>query len=117
MKYFKLSEFDSPDSPGSGEEMKQSFLHKLDNAREIAMIPFIITSGYRTPDHNVAVKGKQSSSHLKGYAADISCIGSRSRKLIINALIDAGFDRMGIGSNFIHVDSDPEKDSDVMWLY
>ena len=36
MKYFKLSEFDSPDLIGSGEEMKQSTLNLLDEAREVA---------------------------------------------------------------------------------
>ena len=117
MKYFKLSEFDSQNSPGSGLGMKQSFLTKLDNAREIAGIPFKINSGFRTPDHNVDVKGSLNSSHLRGLATDIFCNDSRSRKLIISALMAVGFHRIGIGSNFIHVDDDPEKDKDVIWIY
>lgn len=35
MKYFNLSEFDSPDHPGSGTNMDGRFLEMLDNAREI----------------------------------------------------------------------------------
>ena len=42
MKYFKLSEFDSPDSKGSGKNMCYEFLQKIDKAREIAGIPFKI---------------------------------------------------------------------------
>ena len=117
MKYFKLEEFESPNSPGSGEEMKQLFLNKLDVARGYAGIPFIINSGFRTVDHNVSVKGSLNSSHLRGYAADIHCLDSRSRKIIVNALINAGLNRIGIAKTFIHVDCDPEKSQDVIWLY
>ena len=48
MKYFKLEEFDSPDLKGSGKNMKKDFLVKLDEARELAGIPFKINSGFRT---------------------------------------------------------------------
>ena len=43
MKYFKLSEFDSPDMVGSGESMDQEFLSRLDQARSLADVPFKIT--------------------------------------------------------------------------
>ena len=33
LKYFKLSEFDSPDEVGSGSKMNYTFLEKLDQAR------------------------------------------------------------------------------------
>ena len=48
LKYFKLSEFDSPDLKGSGSNMNYTFLEKLDQARGLAGIPFKITSGFRT---------------------------------------------------------------------
>ena len=35
-KYFHISEFDSPDEPGSGAGMSPKFLKMLDEAREIA---------------------------------------------------------------------------------
>ena len=47
LKHFTLSEFDSPDAPGSGAKMKPEFLQRLDNARSIAKIPFGINSGFR----------------------------------------------------------------------
>jgi hypothetical protein len=48
LKHFKLSEFDSPDLPGSGKNMNPDFLKRLDEAREIAGVPFNINSGFRT---------------------------------------------------------------------
>ena len=79
MKYFTLDEFDSPDVPGSGENMDIKFLELLDYAREEAMTSFKINSGYRTPEHNAKVSGVENSSHIKGCAADISCTSSGKR--------------------------------------
>ena len=118
MRYFNYHEFDSPDAIGSGEQMMDEvFLEMLDKARHLAGIPFHINSGYRSPDHNRTVGGKKDSAKLKGLAADIHCVDSRSRAYIIGGLIDAGFNRIGIASTFIHVDDDPSKDADVVWLY
>ena len=120
LKYFKLSEFDSPDEIGSGSKMDKQFLEKLDYARHNANIPFKINSGYRTVEHNRNVGGRSSalgSSHLKGLAADIQCLGSRERAIIIKSLIEVGINRIGIGKTFVHCDVDKRKDQDVIWLY
>ena len=98
MKYFTYDEFDSPDQPGSGQEMEPIFLEKLDLARELSGVPYVINSGYRTEYWNQKVGGRVGSSHLTG-------------------LIEAGFDRIGVGTNFIHVDCDPSKAGNVTWLY
>ena len=117
MRNFELSEFDSPDEQGSGKYMDETFLSMLDDARSIAGIPFIINSGFRTPSHNAYVGGKEKSSHQYGYAVDLHCTGSRERSIIISSLQEAGFTRFGIGNTFIHVDSDPDKDANVIWTY
>jgi len=114
LKYFKLSEFD--DAPGTGKNMKKDFLTKLDKARAIADVPFKITSGYRSKETNKRVGGVSTSSHLKGLAADISCKDSSTRQKIVNALIQAGFTRIGIADTFIHCDTDKDK-QDAIWLY
>jgi hypothetical protein len=93
LKYFQLSEFDSPDEPGSGYLMDKEFLMKLDYARGIAGV------------------------HLKGLAVDIGYYGSRERYLILNALMQIGINRLGIAQGFIHCDVDKRKDPDVIWLY
>ena len=126
LKYFKLSEFDSPDKVGSGSNMNYTFLEKLDQARGLAGIPFKITSGFRTEayqddltrrGYKTAKKG--TSPHLKGLAADISVKDSRQRFIVINSLLLAGFTRLGIGDNFIHVDLSTYEGhrQNVIWKY
>lgn len=117
LRYFKLSEFDSPDKIGSGENMDEEFLQMLDNARHIAGIPFKINSGFRTKSHNKKVGGVSNSSHLYGVAADIKCDTDAERWVIVNALIQAGFTRIGIAKTFIHVDTDEDKNSNRIWVY
>ena len=122
MRNFNTNEFDSPDLKGSGAKMDSCFLEMLDNARDIAGIPFKINSGYRTLEHNIAIYKKLGkkpikSSHLKGLAVDIACKDSRARFVIVSALKDAGFTRIGISNSFIHVDSDSDKAQDVIWTY
>jgi len=115
--YFEYNEFDSPDEKGSYVHMDEGFLNKLAKAREEASIAFKITSGYRTPSHNEKVGGVPSSSHTKGHAVDIYAPTSRQKYWIISALLSAGFNRIGIAKNFIHVDDDPSKAEDVLWTY
>jgi len=116
-KWFKLDEFDSPDKEGSGEMMDDAFMHQLDLARDIAGFPFIINSGFRSIAHNQKIGGVRNSSHLLGHAADIHCGSSKKRFLLMEAMLDAGFTRIGVGSNFIHVDNDPEKNDLLIWTY
>ena len=115
--YFKESEFDSPDLKGSGSKMKAELLAKLNMARHNAGIPFKINSGYRTSKHNKKVGGASQSSHLKGLAVDIACNYSTDRFIIVNALLDAGINRIGIAKTFIHCDVDCEKHENVIWVY
>jgi len=117
MRHFKIKEFVSPDLFGSGIFMKLDFLEMLDETRELADIPFIINSGYRTKKHNKKVGGKADSSHTSGNAADIKCEDSISRFKIIEAALRAGFTRIGIAKTFIHLDNDINKVQNVIWTY
>jgi zinc D-Ala-D-Ala carboxypeptidase len=99
------------------DNMNVAFLAKLDEARRIAGIPFHINSAFRTPEKNAEVGGKSNSSHLRGLAVDISTTDSRTRFIVLQSLIAAGFTRMGVASNFIHVDDDKEKSQNVVWTY
>jgi zinc D-Ala-D-Ala carboxypeptidase len=117
MRYFQLSEFDSPDAPGSGSNMDSLFLEMLDTARDLAGIPFVVTSGYRTPSHNASEGGKHDSAHLRGLAADIAAPTSGQKYLIVRAAFVAGFCRIGIGSTFVHLDCAPDLPQDVIWTY
>jgi len=115
LKYFQIEEFACPCCKKA--DMKEDFLVMLDKARELAETPFVITSGFRCEKHNREVGGKDNSSHLKGYAADISALTSDKRYKIVYGLISAGFKRIGIGKEFIHADCDPELPKGVIWIY
>lgn len=116
LRHFHVSEFDSPDQPGSGKHMHPTTLRMLDEAREIADTPFRITSGYRTKQRNKRVGGVADSSHLDGWAVDIACTNSIQRLKIVQALLQVGFNRIGVARTFIHADNDPSKRA-AMWTY
>jgi uncharacterized protein YcbK (DUF882 family) len=122
INYFKYHEFDSPLQQGSGQLMDKGFLYTLNQARHIAGIPFEITSGFRIEAdierlEKAGYKVSKNSSHLKGIAADIACTDSVSRYIIIDALLKAGFTRIGIAKTFIHVDNDLDKAQNCIWTY
>ena len=117
MKYFSYDEFDSPDELGSGKHMDHDLLVMIDRARALYGKPIVVTSGFRTESHNEKVGGVSSSSHLKGLAIDVACIRSKDRFKMLTALLEVGFNRIGVASTFIHVDVDKNKSQNVIWTY
>ena len=123
LKYFDISEFDSPDLPSSGINMDSGFLQLLDECRETAGIPFKITSGYRTKEYNQSLKDRgykasKNSAHLKGFAVDIAATDSVTRHKIISAALSVGINRIGVAKTFVHLDTDPEKPAqNCIWTY
>jgi uncharacterized protein YcbK (DUF882 family) len=117
IKYFKPQEFNSPDFPSSWKHMDYKFIRKLDRVREKAGIPINIISAYRTPSHNYTVGGTKTSSHLKGLAIDFKVDNSEQRYKFLKAILSVGFNRIGIGHSFIHIDNDKDKIQGVIWDY
>ena len=115
MKHFTIDEFRCPDCGKA--EMNEDFLEALDKARDIAGVPFIITSGFRCKKHNKQVGGKPNSAHLRGLAADIAVQDNKVRFIIVQALLQAGFKRIGIAKKFIHCDMDMTKPYPRIWVY
>lgn len=95
--------------------LQDTLVQRLDTARENAGIPFIITSGLRSPAESEKAGGFATDAHVKGWAVDLRCKDSRSRFLIIKGLLLAGFRRIGDEIDHIHADIDPTKDIDVIW--
>jgi len=89
---------------------------KLDMARSKAGVPFVITSGRRTPEQNERVLGVDASAHITGKAVDLRCHDSSVRYKMVKALLDAGFNRVGIYDKHLHVDIDDSKDQNVIWI-
>lgn len=103
---------------GCGEvHMQGDFLDKLNEARHMAGKPWKVNSAYRCAAHNKAVGGVAGSSHTKGYAVDISATSSQKRFEIVSNAMKAGINRIGIGKTFVHLDTDPTKAGNVIFLY
>jgi len=116
MRHYSKSEFNC--SCCGIQCMEYMFLCKLDVARDIAGVAFVISSGFRCPKHDLKIRdGKSGGSHPKGISADIEVLNSRDRFLILTALMAVGFTRFGMGKDFIHVDADTTKQPEVIWLY
>jgi len=117
MKHFDRSEFTCCTCGLGFEEMDPDFLRKLDLAREYADVPFKINSSIRCKKHNKEAGGSKTSSHLEGLAVDIACTSSYFRYKILKGLMMAGFNRYGVGMDFLHADCDPDKAKELIWTY
>lgn len=107
-KYFTESEV---------KGLKPELVAKLDKARDIAGVPFKITSGLRSPSQNELVGGVQDSSHLTGLAVDLAVKDGVTGGKILLALAQVGFQRFGFYQDgHIHVDIDNIKPSPCYWI-
>jgi len=95
------------------------FWTRLDKARDIAGVPFTITSGARCLEYNYKIGSTPTSSHIKGLAVDIATVTSGARFKVIKGLMEAGFTRVGYNGpkKFVHVDLDYEKPQELMFDY
>lgn len=131
MKYFKHSEFDSPDVKGSGKNMNKEFLLFLDELRKRCGFKFRVTSGFRSKKHHQSLSDRgyhtiKNSAHLKGLAADIALSDSQKRaKFVFHAMelsdeLNLPF-RTGLAGkdkgNFVHIDIDETKKHPKIWIY
>ena len=117
-KYFALSEFNCQET--NENEMNDEFLRKLDELRKACGFPFVITSGYRSPNHTIERAKRKPGTHAQGIAADIRAIGGKEKYEIIKQAIALGFAGIGVAGTFIHVDDRSVTNSNskpVMWTY
>ena len=122
--FFHPSEFDSPDQPGSGNNMDPEFIKWLSVVRLYVKEPFFISrgGGFRTPEYNQSLiqrgyKAAPNSAHLKGMACDILVLNSMLRYRIIKFAQTYGITRIGVANDFIHLDLDIYKAQKVIWTY
>lgn len=101
----------------SVSDMDEAFLDKLLFAQKLAGRKFKINSAFRSLAHEKQKGRSGRSAHCKGLAVDIASTDSRARFVIVAALLGAGFNRIGIGKNFIHVDDDLSKLHPVIFHY
>jgi len=117
MKYFSVETDKFLACPCCGKFfMDGEFQIKLDNARELARIPFHVNSGFRCPVHNLKVGGSPTSSHLKGYAMDIQAKTDFYKYRIIMGAIMAGIKRILVYPTFVHLDGNPNKTQEIITI-
>lgn len=116
-RHFTEGEFQKCSPSCSLQDMEQETIDKLDAARDKAGIPFVLNSAYRSVEHEKKQGRAGTSSHTLGRAVDIRCNTSTNRMKIVRACLEAGFTRIGIGKNYVHVDDSPTHSQDVMWHY
>jgi len=107
---------------GCGEElMKGPFMQKVIGIRRFAPFKFLVFSAYRCPTYNDTVSSTGiAGPHTTGRAIDITVGNSWQRNWLVAQAIKAGFNRIGVGRNFIHLDDLTISDGfpeDVMWHY
>lgn len=116
-RYFSEAEFRRCTPSCSLQDMSQALMLRLDNARYMAGIPFVLNSAFRSVAYEKSKGRTGTSSHCKGLAVDIRCNSDANRWKIVKALIDNGFTRIGIGKTYIHADIDTQKTQEVIWHY
>lgn len=117
--YFTDAEFASPDNSESYQYFDPVLRAQLDTLRHDIGKPIRINSAVRTKAHNKRVGGVASSSHTAPCycAVDIHAPTSSDKFFIVKWALEHGFNRIGIGSNFIHLDRDNNKPQAVIWTY
>ena len=118
MSYFRDEEFLCQHCQEPG--IKSEIVEVLEAMREECGFPFIITSGYRCPDHPIEARKSKPGSHAGGYAVDISVTHGKALRVVESALKN-GIERIGVNQKgegrFVHVDCDPSRLTPAMWSY
>lgn len=97
-KYFKARELVG---------LEEKLVRILDEIREKAGVPMIITSGYRTPEHNKKVGGKPNSAHIRGLAVDIACTDNKKRSALLRGVYSQSEPVfLEIARKHLHIDID-----------
>lgn len=99
------------------EGLVPEFVDWLDGVRHSCGFPFIITSGFRTPEQNKRIGGAPNSAHLRGLAVDLAITDSDKRYTLLKEALSANVPRIGIGETFVHLDIDTSLPQGVLWHY
>ena len=117
-EHFTKEEFDCQCGCGNGDiVISERLVNELEIVRKSYGKPMRINSGIRCLSHNRNIGSRDTSSHIKGVAADISCTNMGTRLELVKKLLrDAEFTRVGLHKDFIHVDVDEDKPNGI-FLY
>ena len=112
-EHFTKEEFDCKCGCGNGDiVISEKLVFELECVREAYKKPMRITSGIRCLSHNRSIGSRDTSSHIKCLAADVSCVNMDDRHKMLSIFLKY-FQRVGVHKEFIHVDVDPDKPKGV----
>jgi len=112
-KHFDISEFRCRET---GEnDMKEEFIHMLDELRERVGFPMVVTSGYRSKQHTAERSKEKGGTHTQGIAADIAVSNGFQRMNLVHEALKMGFGGIGVARTFVHIDM--RATTPVMWTY
>lgn len=104
-------------------EMNEGFMRKLQDLREEAGFPFIITSGYRDITHPLESQKSKGGEHTIGKAADIAISRQQADK-VLELSYKHGFTRRGVSQEgnyrFLHLGTATKEDGfleNTIWSY
>lgn len=107
--HFSAKEFICPHCGKQGTQ--RAFIERLEKLFEaLDASKIIISSGYRCPEHSVAVGGYRNDAHVMGFAADLIAY-KKDGKPFNSITVAKVAERLGFGGiglidkNYIHVDS------------
>lgn len=93
-------------------------------AQKMSGHQFTITSAFRSREWELSKGRKGTSSHCCysdgkpcSLAVDVRTVDSHTRFKFVIAAVYAGFERIGIGKNFIHLDIDENKAHPIIFHY
>ena len=112
--YFSFEEMACRTEAGGWDcGIQNHFMHRLVALREEFGSKMVITSGYRTPEHNAKIGGSPNSYHMDGIAVDVHAPrGFETHRFVRLALL-YGFSGIGLSldgadeDRFIHIDTRP----------
>jgi uncharacterized protein YcbK (DUF882 family) len=105
-KHFKVKEFACKD--GSPIVFVDNYLvGLLEILRKTIDKPIIITSGYRTPEHNKKVNGAKYSYHMRGCAVDIIVKDMTPKEIAktLNKIVPSDSCGIIVESSWVHFDT------------
>lgn len=98
---------DNSPKPTELQNIRSILAPGMQRVRECLGMPVFITSGYRSPDLNRAVKGAPDSAHTHGLAADFKCPNFGTPLAVARYLVqrspDLGFEQLIQEGAWVHI--------------
>lgn len=128
-QHFRLSEFiesdtaarlglDNTPSPEVLANLRNVLAPGMQAVRNLLGTPVFITSGYRSPAVNAAVRGSPASQHMTGHAADFKspAFGSplEVARLLVQHMSSLKFDQLICEGSWVHISFAPRPRNQVL---